>query len=104
MGAQIIAVGDIVRSRNNRLERRDPEYIQRFADPLREGAARPVLIADYPLEQLGAPWDGLGSSYRLAEEYGERFASLAPTSGEKGFPRYRYVPAGPEAAARGTPH
>ncbi len=92
MGAQIIAVGDLARSFGNRLERRDPRYLDRFADPLRVGSDRPVLFADYPLEKLGAPWDGLGESYRLAEDYGDRFANLAPTSGEKGYPRYRYVP------------
>jgi hypothetical protein len=107
MGAQIIALGDLIRSAHNRLERRDPHYAEKIMDPLLEGPERPTLFADHALRDLGAPWDKLEGHYRLVADLGDEIAAMAPMSGERGYPRYVFAPvaagAAPDTASLAIP-
>jgi hypothetical protein len=97
-GLQMIALDDIIRSRENRLLAAEPDFVDRLFDPLREGAPnRPVLITDEYLADSGDQsnpwWRDLAGSYELHDVLAEDISTgLRPVVGSGNTPRYVYVP------------
>lgn len=95
-GMQMIALDDIIRSKENRLLLRDPEFAKRLLEPLRVGPDKPVLISDEPLEEAGDQsnelWRAIAPGYVLLESLHDLRPGLEPIMGSKLAPLHVYVP------------
>ena len=101
-----IALDGLVRARDNSLFRRDPQFLDRLFDPLRQGQDRPTLITDDELDQSQGDarhlWISLASAYRLDKKPVQNSSSLQPVSGIRGAPALVYVPSEVEEPAMGA--
>jgi 4-amino-4-deoxy-L-arabinose transferase-like glycosyltransferase len=85
-----VALEDIVRGSHRTAA--DTALAQRALDPARHPAATAFVLTNAPLGELSAPVSTLAASYTLVQDYGTRFAALAPLPRpfNTGYPRYLY--------------
>jgi hypothetical protein len=100
--AHWIAVEDIMRG--PRRTAADSALARQLIDPARHPEGVAFLLTNRPISMLSAPVRELASSYRLVQDFGNRFAVLQPLPRpfDTGFPRYLYRSTSDGASANGN--
>ena len=88
--AHWVAVEDIVRGVHRTAA--DTALALRALEPARHPAGTAFMLTNAPLGEMSEPVSGLAPSYTLVQDFGTRFASLAPLPRpfNTGYPRYLY--------------
>ena len=100
--AHWIAVEDIMRG--PRRTAADSALARQLIAPARHPEGVAFLLTNRPISALSAPVRELASSYKLVQDFGNRFAVLQPLPRpfDTGFPRYLYRSTSDGASANGN--
>ena len=85
-----IAVEDLMRGPHRTAA--DSALARGVLDPLRHPTTTAFVLTNHPLATMSSPVNELAPSYALVQDWGDRFAALAPVTrrADSGWPRYLY--------------
>ena len=107
MGMTVLPLDDILRSKGNRLLKRDPHWFDRMFDSLRTGPDRPTIVSDTVFSKCGDAsvqlWSTLEGPYRRTGDLGDLIERLRPLAGSRNAPTWIYSPVPAESIAAAAP-